>query len=79
MKAFERSCEDADEPIPLSFLKGVLHHYATSIDTRGNCIHEQQYDDILYQVFMELVEDGAFYKHPQSGLRVLASKINWYD
>ena len=79
MKRFERMCEDADEPIPLSFLKGILNFYVTKIDTRGNCIHVDQFNSVLDDVFFSLVEDGEYMKHPDSGLRVLTVKLDWYD
>jgi hypothetical protein len=79
MKAFERSLEDAGEPIPISFLKGILRSYATSINMRGNCIHEEQFNEVLDDVFANLVEEGAYMKDKQSGLRVASRKISWYD
>jgi phage anti-repressor protein len=79
MKAFERSLEDAGEPIPLSFLTSILRYYATSIDTRANCIHEEQFNELLDNVFADLVEDGSYMKDKESGNRVATRKIDWYD
>ena len=78
MKAFERYCEDVDQPIPMSFLTGILNFYALDIDRRANCIHSNQFDDKITDVFNSLVEDGPYFRDPVSKLRVLASKISWF-
>jgi hypothetical protein len=77
MKQFEGRTHDEHTPLPLSFLKSVLHFYAEEIDTRGNCIHEEQFTYVLNRVLDNLVEDGKYLKDKRSDIRICSSKLTW--
>jgi len=74
MKVIVRELEDANTPIAVSALTEFLDYYARSIDKRANCIHKEQFYNVLTNIIDFCSQEGAFWVDKTSGIKF---KADW--
>jgi hypothetical protein len=78
MKDIERWFEDQKTPIPLSTLRSIEQKCWDRFTKQVNTINRKEFADAVAEVFNRFEDDGAYWYDPDTGIRTLKSKIDWF-